>query len=141
MRSDFEVAERTYKSNLDEQNRLYARGGSSAPTKRLKDTSAGTYLALVTKSLQTLKKNRWRTVGMSTVLGLSRVGWSESVLRLTVCEDSAAVRILDRTGRDVTPAGDRRFVQSVTVRKVDHVWKIVEVDTHRVPTFENQACG
>jgi hypothetical protein len=137
--ADFEAAEKAYRTNLKEQNRLYALGGSQKATKVLMATASGRYLALVTKSLQTLDDNNWRVVGTTVVAGISRSGWAESRIGLIACEDSSQTRIVDSRKKDVTPKGPRRFVQTLSIEKLNGVWKVATVDTVRVATFENQA--
>lgn len=139
---DYVSAEGVYRANLTEQDRLYALGGASQASSKLGLTASGRYLALVTKSLQTLKRNNWRTVGKTTIEGISRTGWSASAVKLTSCEDSSRVRIVNSSGDDVTPEGDRRFVQTVTIEKQGTMWKVADVHTVRVSSFDDQAfCG
>jgi hypothetical protein len=141
MRLDYEAAEQAYRANIAEQDRLYGRGGATRATAALRATATGEYLKITVGWLRDFHKSRFRAEGSSRVTGVERTGWKDGRVRLTACEDGSAVRIVDRSGRDVTPPEHRRFVQSLTAVRTGGQWKVSEQSSKRVRDFEGALCG
>jgi hypothetical protein len=139
MEADFAAAERAYRLSITEQGRLYSVGGAKSTPESLKAVASGPYLRLITRSLRTLKRNEWRAVGKSRVVSVSRGAWSPDKLALEACEDASKVRIVAVDGEDVTPDGYRFFVHSVTAERIEQDWKIVDIETTRVASFDTAA--
>jgi hypothetical protein len=141
MRLDYEAAEQAYRANIAEQDRLYGRGGATRATAALRATATGEYLKITVGWLRDFHKSRFRAEGSSRVTGVERTGWKDGRVKLTACEDGSAVRIVDRSGRDVTPPEHRRFVQSLTAVRTGGQWKVSEQSSKRVRDFEGALCG
>ena len=141
MRSDYEGAEEAYRANTSEQDRLYRAGGSTKATSALKATATGSYLKITLKSLREVHKSGWHSKGSTKILGIVRDGgWKPGQLGLTSCEDNSTIRFFNRSGEDVTPAVERRYVQKLTVIKVAKRWKVSTAASTRVHSFEGQPC-
>lgn len=138
---DYAAAEKAYRLNRSELSRLYIEGGAQQPTEILTATSTGAYLKLLTTSLKTAKSQGLRTSEGAQIVGVSRVGWSPSRISLTACEDSSAVRILDRNNKDVTPSSSRRYLQELTVTKSAGNWKVSDATSQQVDNFDDRECG
>ena len=94
------------------------------------------------KSLRRIKKAGWHATGTTEVVGVvANGGWKENELGLTSCEDSSVVRFFDSSGKDVTPHGDRRYVQALRVVKRKGRWKVSEAITAKVTNFEGRPCA
>jgi hypothetical protein len=141
MRLDYEAAEKAYRANIAEQDQLYRHGGATKATAALKATATGEYLKNTVEWLRDFHKSRLRAEGSSKVVGVQRTGWKGGRVRLTACEDGSAVRIVDRSGRDVTPPKHRRFVQSLTAVRAGGQWKVSEQTSKRVSDFKGVLCG
>ena len=140
MRLDFEAAERAYRTSRSEQDRL-ARLGSAAATPTLRRTSTGEYLEFALSSLQRIKNSGWRTVGGVKIVGIARGGWQSNRLHLTSCEDGSSIRFIDESNKDVTPDNPvRTFIQEFTIIKVDGDWKVSELRSKRVESFDGAPC-
>ena len=139
-RLDFEAAVKAYRDNVDEQDRQ-AQLGIAQETTILKQTSQGRYLKFTLASLATIRKRGWRAQGVSDVAGLSRGGWKKGELEIVACEDGSKIRFVDKRGKDVTPGNLRRiFVQTYTVVAVEGRWKLSDLSSLRVKSFEGAAC-
>jgi hypothetical protein len=141
MRLDYDAAEQAYRANIAEQDRLYRRGGATRATAALKATATGEYLKITVGWLRDFHRSRLRAAGSSNVVAVERTGWKEGRVRLTACEDGSAVKIVDRSGRDVTPSEHRRFVQSLTAVRTGGQWKVSEQTSKRVSDFKGALCG
>ena len=138
-RLDFEAAEKAYLTASDETERLAAAGGASKPTSLLTENAVGAYLDVQMEGLRTLKEEGWRTDRPGVVSVAASGGWSAKELTLTACEDSSKVRLLDKNDREVEEDRPRRFVQELTATKVGDRWKISDVDSTVVKTFETES--
>ena len=138
-REDFASAEATYRASVAEQNSLYAIGGASKATTEIRRTASGSYLELIVTSLRTLKTNGWYAKGEPKISKLSPTLWRENAVTLVACEDASAVKLIDKSGKDVTPAGDRLFVQTLQVLRSDGIWRVDGIKTLQVTSFDNQA--
>jgi hypothetical protein len=141
VRRDYEAAETAYRAVTAEVDRLAAAGGTEAATARMRETATDEYLTFQLESLQYAKEKGWRTQKPTRIVGVGRRGWSSREIGLTACEDNSEVRIIDRRGRDVTPDSVRRYVQTLTVKKVDSRWKVSMATTQQVPNFKSRDCG
>ena len=140
MRLDYEAAEKAYQSALAERERQGALGVAKS-TPVLKASATGAYLDLVLKALRYAHDRHWRSSGSTRVLGVVRNGWQERSVRLIACEDSTDVRLRDKDGNDVTSQKVRTYVQDLTVKHVGGGWKIADVATTVVKSFEGQPCA
>jgi hypothetical protein len=141
MRLDYEAAEKAYRANITEQDRLFQKGGAYRPTAALKSTAEGDYLSAAVASLAYIKRKRWHGTGQTTVLGVAHIGWEQKRVRLLSCEDGSRLRLLDHAGNDVTPKGDSRFVQSLSVVQRAGRWRVSAFESKRVNVFEGEPCA
>ena len=141
MRLDYEAAEAAYRANRAEQARLYQAGGTTRATSVMRATSTDSYLRITLEALRRTQKAGWHATGMTEVVGaVAHSGWKENEVGLTSCEDSSVVRFVDRSGKDVTPSTNRRYVQALKVVKRSGHWKVSEAITAKVSSFEEQPC-
>ena len=141
MRLDFEAAEKAYRASTAEQDRL-SNLGVARSTEVLKRTSTGAYLEFALLGLRQIEKSGWRTIGSSKIVGVARGGWQERRLHLTACEDGTSIKVVDKTGRDVTPKNVvRTFVQDLTVVKVENLWKVSDIESKGVKSFDGASCA
>jgi hypothetical protein len=141
IRLDYEAAEKAYRANIAEQDRLYRGGGSRRATAALKATATGEYLKITVGWLRDFRKSRLRAEGSSKVVGVERNSWKDGRVGLIACEDGSVVKIVDRLGRDVTPPEHRRFVQSLTVVRTSGRWKVSKQTSKSVSDFRGVLCG
>jgi hypothetical protein len=141
MKLDYDAAERAYRANIAEQDRLARAGGVRQPTAALKSTAEGEYLSAALTSLAFIKKNGWHGAGNTTILGVVHVGWQEKRVRLVSCEDGSRLRLLDHSANDVTPKGDSRFVQSLSVVRRGGRWRVSAFESKSVKVFEGEQCA
>jgi hypothetical protein len=142
MRLDYEAAEKAYRANMAEQDRLYQAGGAVKATHALKATATGSYLRITLQSLRDVRKAGWHAIGGTKIVGVVRNrGWNRGRVDLTSCEDNETVRFVDKSGRDVTPKGPALYVQALTVIREGGRWKVSTALTTKVKTFEGQPCG
>jgi hypothetical protein len=142
MRLDYEAAEEAYRSSTLEQDRMYRAGGATKASPALKATATGSYLKITLQSLREVHKSGWHAKGNTEIVGVVRDGgWRPGQVGLTSCEDNSAVRFFDRTGEDVTPNVERRYVQKLTVVRVTERWKVSTANSTRVHSFEGRPCA
>jgi hypothetical protein len=141
MRLDYEAAEKAYRASTSEQDRLYRSGGTTKASRGLKATTTGSYLRITLQSLREVNESGWHAKGATTIVGVARNGgWKAGRLGLISCEDNRTLRFFDRRGEEVTPDVERRYVQILTVVKVDGRWKVSTAESARVHSFEGQPC-
>jgi hypothetical protein len=141
MRLDYESAEAAYRANRAEQARLYQVGGTARATSAMRATATDSYLRVTLEALRRIKKAGWHATGTTEVVGVvAHGGWKENEVGLTSCEDSSVVRFFERSGKDVTPSTNRRYVQALRVVKRSGRWKVSEAITAKVSSFEGQPC-
>ena len=133
---DFEAAEKAYLTANAESERLAAKGGATEPTTLLFENATGAYLDVQMDGLRTLKDEGWHTDRPGVVSVNGTGGWSAEELSLTACEDSSAVRLINKDGNEVEKGRPRRFVQSLTATRVAGHWKISDVDSTVVKAFD-----
>jgi hypothetical protein len=141
MRLDYEAAEKAYRTNIVEQDRLANAGGVRRATATLKSTAQGEYLSFTVASLSLIKRKGWRGRGSTVILGVVQIGWQEKRVRLMSCEDGSRLRLFDDSGKDVTPKGKSRFVQSLVVVQQAGQWKVSAFDSKSVKALEGQPCA
>jgi hypothetical protein len=141
MRLDYEAAERAYRANIVEQDRLANAGGVRRATATLKSTAEGEYLSFTVASLSLINRKGWRGRGSTMILGVVQIGWQEKRVRLMSCEDGSRLRLFDDSGKDVTPKGKSRFVQSLVVVQQAGQWKVSAFDSKSVKALEGQPCA
>ena len=140
-RLDYEAAEKAYRENMAEQDRLYKAGGTLKATPALKATATGSYLKITLASLRAVRRRGWHATGDTKIMGVVRDrGWKYGRVELTSCEDNEIVRFVDKSGKDVTPKGSALYVQALTVIREDDRWKVSTALTTKVETFEGQSC-
>ena len=101
----------------------------------------GDYLDLVVRALRFAHDRHWRSNGSTRILGVVPNGWQERTVRLIACEDNSGVRLMDKSGKDVTPQKTRTYVQHLTVKNVGGRWKVAGISTTVVKSFEGQRCA
>jgi hypothetical protein len=141
MRLDYEAAEKAYRENRAEQARLYQTGGTTKATPAMRATATDSYLRITLEALRRIKSAGWHATGTTKIVGVAaNGGWREDEVGLTSCEDSSVVRFFDRSGKDVTPSTNRRYVQALKVVKRNGQWKVSEAVTTKVTNFEGHLC-
>jgi hypothetical protein len=141
MRLDYEAAEKAYRDNIVEQDRLARAGGVHKATPALMSTAEGEYLSATVASLAYIKGKGWHGTGSTTILGVAHLGWQEKRVSLMSCEDGSHLRLFDESGRDVTPKGNSRFVQSLSVVRREGQWRVSAFDSKSVKVFEGEPCA
>jgi hypothetical protein len=142
IRLDYEAAEKAYRASTLEQDRMYRAGGTTKASPALMATATGSYLKITLQSLREVRKSGWHAKGNTEIVGVVRNGgWRPGEVGLTSCEDNSAVRFFDRSGEDVTPRVERRYVQRLTVVRVTEQWKVSTANSTRVHSFEGQPCA
>lgn len=140
MRLDQEAAVKAYRAALTEAERIAMRGGAVEATPALSAAATGDYLRLVLKAWRLAFDEKLRPTAPIEVTYAAAEGWSPSEIHIKACEDLSKVKILDRKGRDRTPTGPKRYVQDYTVVKSGNAWKVSDVSTERVDSFEDYGC-
>jgi hypothetical protein len=141
MRLDYEAAEKAYRANRAEQARLYKTGGTTKATSEMRATATASYLRITLEALRRIEKSGWHATGATEIVGVvANGGWRENEVGLTSCEDSGVVRFFDRSGKDVTPSTNRRYVQALRVVKLSGRWKVSKAVTTKVNSFQGLPC-
>ena len=141
MRLDYEAAETAYRANRTEQARLYQAGGTAKATPEMRATATDSYLRITLEALRHIKRVGWHAKGATEIVGVvADGGWKANEVGLTSCEDSSVVRFFDRSGKEVTPSTNRRYVQALKIVKRSGRWKVSEAITTKVTNFEGQPC-
>lgn len=138
MREDQEAAIKAYLTANKETERLVMAGGATKPTKVLLATTDGFYRDVKMNTLKIYKERGWRTDRPATTAVFADGGWSPNNLGLTACEDDSKVKVLDEKGKEVFKDRDHRYVQTLTATRKDGVWKITDVESKAVKTFETE---
>ena len=141
MRLDYEAAENAYRANMAEQDRQ-SQLGIAVKTTELTSTASGNYLQFALQILRDIRDSEWRAKGGTTIRGVAREGWQEDRVRLAACEDNSDVRFVDKKGRDVTPRHVvRTYVQDLTLKRVQGLWKVSDVESRPVKNYEGVSCA
>ncbi|GAA3690033.1 hypothetical protein GCM10022204_01110 [Microlunatus aurantiacus] len=136
---DFEAAEKAYLTAFTETDRIAISGGASKATRPLIENTMGAYLDLQMEGLRALKEEGWRSSRAGVVAVTASGGWTDRELTFTACEDTSAVKLLDSSGREVQKNRPRKFLQELTATRADGRWKISDVDSRVVKTFDNES--
>ena len=137
----YAAAESAYKSAVEESDRVARAGGSERVTPALGEVAAGDYLRLQMSSLSNLKKRGHRQEGGVTIVGVKRDGgYQPDRVRLLACEDNSTWKIVDKSGKNVTPKDVPDYVQSLIVRKIDGSWKVWDGATRQVQHLPLREC-
>jgi hypothetical protein len=141
MRLDYEAAEQAYRANMAEQDRQ-SQLGTAEKTEALTSTARGNYLRFALQVLRDIHDSGWRANGPTTIRGVAPGGWQENRIQLKACEDNSAIKFTNKKGRDVTPKDVvRTYVQDLIVTRVDGRWKVSEVESRPVKTYEGVSCA
>jgi hypothetical protein len=140
MRLDYEAAERAYRAALAEQERQAVLGIAQL-TPALKASATGAYLDLAVRALEYAHERHWRSSGSTRILGVVPNGWKQRTVSLISCEDSSEVRLVNEAGKDVTRQKSRTYVQDLTIKASGGGWKVADVSTTVVTSFEGQPCA
>ena len=141
MRLDYEAAEKAYRTNMREQDRQ-SRLGIAVKTEELASTASGNYLLFVLEVLRDIRDSGWRAQSSTIIRGIARDGWQEDQVRLLACEDNSSVTFIDKKGKDVTPTNVvRTFVQDLRVDRIKGRWKVTDVESRPVDSFEGASCA
>jgi hypothetical protein len=139
MRVDYEAAEEAYKASLVEHDRQAQLGIASEAA--LRKTATGAYLNFSLRSLRRSRDAGWRATGTTKIVNVVGSGWQQRKVRLIACEDSSGVIFTDKRGRDVTPQITRTYVQDLTAQKSGGDWKVADISSTVVRSFEGQPCA
>jgi hypothetical protein len=139
MRLDYEAAETAYRSAVAEHDRQAQLGIASAT--ELRQTATGIYLESTLRSLRRSRNAGRRASGETKIVNVIASGWRERRVHLIACEDSSGVRFTDKRGEDVTPQIKRTYVQDLTANKVGTNWKVANISSTVVKSFEGQPCA
>jgi hypothetical protein len=141
MRRDYEAGEKAYRASMLEQDRQ-SQLGIAEKTEALTSTANGDYLQFVLHILRDIHDSGRRAKGRTIIRGVAPGGWQENRLQLTACEDNSAVTFVDKKGRDVTPKDVvRTYVQDLTVSRIGGRWKVSDVESRPVKTYEGVSCA
>jgi hypothetical protein len=138
MRLDYEAAKQAYRASVAEHDRQAQLGIASAA--ELRRTATGVYLEFSVRSLRRSREAGWRATGATKIINIVGSGWQERKVRLIACEDSSGVRFTDKRGKDVTPKVRRTYLQDLIARKSGGDWKIADISSTVVESFEGQPC-
>jgi hypothetical protein len=139
MRVDYEAAEEAYRAAVAEHDRQ-ARLGIASSTE-LEQTATGIYLDFSLRSLRQSRDAGWQANGETKIVDVVGSGWQKRQVRLIACEDSSGVQFTDEGGKDVTPRIKRTYVQDLTARKIGKDWKVADISSTVVKSFEGQPCA
>jgi hypothetical protein len=141
MRLAYEAAESAYRANMAEQDRQ-SQLGIAEKTDALTSTASGDYLRFVLQVLRDIHDAGWRAKGATVIRGVAPGGWQDTQLQLRACEDNSAIKFMDKSGSDVTPSKvERTYVQDLTVTRIRGHWKVTDVESRPVKTYEGVSCA
>jgi hypothetical protein len=131
-RLDYAAAEKAYRTFRAEYNRVLRAGGAKEPTKVMKATAGGPYLAELTEISQAYAGLGLHSDGVERIGYVRRVGYSSKEISLEVCEDSSRVRDVDRAGK-VRGKGEVRTT-SIEIKRTASGWKVWSGNGKKVST-------
>lgn len=132
-RLDYAAAEKAYRTFRAEYGRVLRAGGAKEPTKVMKETAGGDYLATFTEVIRGFKKLNSRSVGSENIVYVRPGGYSISEVTLQVCEDDRNLETVRKDGQRVR--GDLRAA-TLQVRRTKGAWILWSGDGEVV-----QSCG
>lgn len=91
--------------------------------------------------LQRAKKNGLHLSGSASSIYSAAQGGSASTVHVKACEDYTRVKVLDHKGVDITPPGNRRYIQDYTVQRISNRWKVTSLGSRPVSSFNSYGCG
>ena len=121
-RLDYAAAEKSYRTFRAEYNRVLRAGGAKEPTRVMKATAGGDYLAEFMKVAEAYKGLGSYRTGEERVVYVRPTGHQPSSVALTVCEDGTALRIYDQASKLVGRGEIRTAV--ISVRRTKGAWKV-----------------
>jgi hypothetical protein len=139
MRLDYEAAEEAYRTAVAEHDRQAQLGIASSA--ELKRTATDVYLDFSLRSLRRSRDAGWRAKGETRIVDVVGSGWQQRTVRFIACEDSSGVQFTDKHGKEVTPRIRRTYVQDLTARKIGKGWKVADISSTVVKSFEGQPCA
>lgn len=119
-RLDYAAAEKAYRTFRAEYNRVLRAGGAKKPTKLMKATAGGSYLAELTEVIVAYDGIGGHDSGKEKIVYVRPDGHSARAVILEVCED----------GRPILSVAPRRRLKGelrvarLEVRKVGNSWKL-----------------
>ncbi|WP_157720438.1 hypothetical protein [Friedmanniella luteola] len=120
-RLDYAAAEKAYRTFRAEYGRVLRAGGAKEPTKVMKATAGGEYLATFTEVIRSYRDADSRTIGKESIGFVRPGGYATSKLTLDVCEDGRKVQTL--IPRRKAQNGEIRTA-TIEVRQVGTSWKL-----------------
>lgn len=120
-RLDYAAAEKAYRTFRAEYGRVLQAGGAKEPTKVMKATAGGEYLATFAEVIRSYRDAKSRNKGMEVIGYVRRSGYSNSAIALEVCEDGRATQTLLPSG--ASRPGEVRTA-SLEVRKTGKNWRV-----------------
>ena len=127
----YEAAEKAYRTFRAEYNRLHkSEGGSAKPTSVMQDNAAGPYLKSMLAFLKHKVDHERHSDRGVRIAYVHRGGFSPQELVLLACEDGSKVKILNRTGEQVSHGGVSKL--TLYVRPIQGRWKVWNGDQEMV---------
>ena len=127
----YEAAEKAYRTFRAEYNRLHkSEGGSAKPTSVMQDNAAGPYLKSMLAFLKHKVDHKRHSDRGVRIAYVHRGGFSPQELVLLACEDGSKVKILNRTGEQVSHGGVSKL--TLYVRPIQGRWKVWNGDQEMV---------
>lgn len=118
-RLDYAAAEKAYRTFRAEYGRVLRAGGAKEPTKVMKETAGGDYLATFTGVAAAYRANGTKDVGLEKIGYVRPNGYQSTRLVLSVCEDSRKVKTTrQKEGGEI---GEVRTAE-LEVRLIDSRW-------------------
>ena len=116
MRLDYEAAEKAYRANIAEQDRLYQAGGiAKLQPLTQSDRNRRHISGLPLQSLRAFKKAGWHATGVDDDRGRrANGGWQENEVGLTSCEDSSRHAVLRPIGQGRDASRNRRLCAGIS---------------------------
>jgi hypothetical protein len=130
----FEAAEKAYRANSAEVQRLSLAGGTYQPTKVLKNTSTGEYLKLQMSALKFLMDHKYRSSGKASIRWVKNESFEQARLKIQACEDSSGIALIDSYGKKVPSdsKGNNFYIQDITAVRIDGAWKLSDFSSQDV---------
>lgn len=135
------AAERAYRTQFAEFNRLEMAGGATHATKTLADSATGKNLQHLLTWLKEDKQTGQRQVNPARLAGVGGGQGNARRRSVTACEDYSKVK-WTRHGKPFRPGGASRILQHAIVLKgSDGKWRVALVDSTAVKSFSKASCG
>jgi len=120
-RLDYAAAEKAYRTFRAEYGRVLRAGGAKEPTKVMKETAGGDYLATFTEVIRNYKESGSQVKGIEKIRYVRTDGYGPRELSLEVCEDGTKTTTLLPSGE--SKVGEVRTA-NLQVKKLGAEWKI-----------------